>query len=165
MKLKLRPFESSDKYDLAKLFNNKNILNNLRDRIPFPYTTKDAEEYINLCKSSEPITNFAIDYNSKLVGSIGIELQQDVYKKSAELCYWVAEPFWNKGIATLAVQLIIEYTFSNFDLIRIFSSVFDYNIGSIKVLEKNGFEKEGLFKNAIYKNNRFCDEIRFALLK
>jgi RimJ/RimL family protein N-acetyltransferase len=66
---------------------------------------------------------------------------------------------------TKAVNLICEYGFSKLDIVRIHTGVFDYNIPSQKVLEKCGFCKEAVFKNAIYKNDTLCDEVRYSKLK
>lgn len=163
--IKLRPFALSDIERLAQLANNKNVWDNLRDYIPHPYTEKDAEEYIIFCNNQNPMTNFAIAYNDELVGTIGLILQKDVYRKSAEIGYWIGEPYWGKGIVTKAVELMVEYGFQNLDIIRIFTGVFDFNIGSQKVLEKNGFEKEAIFKNAIFKNGKICNEVKYAKIK
>ena len=163
-KIKIRPLKLSDKAELAKLANNKKIWDNLRDYIPYPYTESDAEFFINLTKDEDPKQTFGIEYDEELSGVIGLEVQKDVYQKSAEIGYWIGEPFWGNGIATKAVELITKYGFDKLDLNRIFSGVFEYNIASMKVLEKSGYEKEGIFKNAILKNNKVCDEHRFYKL-
>ena len=95
---------------------------------------------------------------------IGLTIQKDVYKKSAEIGYWIGEPFWGNGIATKAVELITEYGFNKLALNRVYAGVFEYNITSMKVLEKNGYKKEGIFKNAILKNDKVYDEHRFFKL-
>ena len=162
--IKIRPLKLSDKTQLSKLANNKKIWDNLRHYIPFPYSESDADFFINLTKKENPKQTFAIEYKGKLSGVIGLVIQKDVYQKSAEIGYWVGEPFWGNGIATNAVKLITEYGFNKLGLNRIYTGVFAYNIASMAVLEKNGYEKEGIFKNAIIKNNKVCDEHRFYKL-
>ncbi|MBW1298024.1 GNAT family N-acetyltransferase [Aquimarina litoralis] len=161
----LRPLELSDKSVLAKLANNKKIWDNLRDYIPFPYNDEDADFFINQTQQENPQQNFAITFNGELCGVIGVILQQDVYRKSAEIGYWIGEPFWGNGIASQAVRLITEYGFNSLDLQRIYAGIFEFNIASMKVLEKNGFEEEGIFKNAIFKNGKLYNEHRFYRLK
>lgn len=163
-KIKIRHLTLSDKVELAKLANNKKIWDNLRDYIPFPYTENDAEFFINLTKEENPKQTFGIEYEGKLAGVIGLVMQEDVYQKSAEIGYWIGEPFWGNGIATSAVELITKYGFDTLDLNRIFTGVFEFNIASMRVLEKNGYKKEGIFKNAILKNDNVCDEHRFYKL-
>ena len=163
-KIKIRALKISDKTELAKLANNKKVWDNLRNYIPFPYTESDADFFINLTNEEDPKQTFGIEYKGKLSGVIGLVIQKDVYQKSAEIGYWIGEPFWGNGIATKAVELITEYGFDKLDLNRIYTGVFEYNIASMKVLGKNGFDKEGIFKNAIFKNNKVCDEHRFYKL-
>ena len=162
--IKIRSLESSDRSELAKLANNKKIWDNLRDYIPFPYKEEDAEFFINSTLKEEPKQTFGIEFNGKLYGVIGLVVQKDVYKKSAEIGYWIGEQYWGKGVATKAVELISEYGFDKLGLIRIYAGVFEYNIASMRVLEKNGFEKEGIFKNAVCKNDKIYDEHRFYKL-
>jgi len=163
--IKLRKLKTSDKSVIAKQLNNKKIWDNLTNKIPFPYTERDAEIFLKFTERDKNHKAFAIEFNMEFCGIIGLIKQKDVYEKSAELGYWIGEPFWNKGIATKAIQLITDYGFKNLDIIRIYSSVFEYNIASMKVLEKNGYKKEGVFQKAIFKNNKIWDEHRYYKLK
>ena len=163
--IKLRQFEIVDKVRLAQLANNKKIYDNVRDHFPFPYNEAHATSFINRTLEENPKQTFGITYDGELCGGIGLILQTDVYRKTAEIGYWIGEPFWGKGITTKAVALVTEYGFNELDLIRIYAGVFDFNKGSMKVLEKNRFIKEGVFKNAVIKNNRICDEHRYYKLK
>lgn len=163
-KIALRPFDTTDREALAKLCNNKKIWDHVRDYLPYPYTLSDADSFIAFCQSLTPTQNFAITYEGRFAGTIGIEPQKDVYKLSAELGYWIGEPFWGKGIATQAVNLITTYGNEKLGLIRFFSSVFEFNKASMRVLEKAGFQKEGIAKKAIIKNNIIWDEHKYALV-
>lgn len=163
-KIKIRSLELSDKVELAKLANNKNVWDNLRDYIPYPYDENDAEFFINLTEKENPKQNFGIEYNGVICGVIGLIIQRDVYRKSGEIGYWLGEPFWGNGIATKAVGLITEYGFDALKLVRIYTGIFEFNISYMKVLEKNGYEKEGVFKNAIFKNGKIYNEHRYYKL-
>lgn len=160
----LREFRDADIKELAELCNNKNVWDNLRDYIPFPYTENDAKEFIYLCKNESPLQTFAIEFNEKFVGSIGLVKQPDIYKLTAEIGYWIGEPHWGKGIATKAVRLITEYGFNKLKLVRIYTGVFDYNKASQRVLEKSGFKMECIFEKSIFKNNKIYDEYRYGLI-
>lgn len=162
--IQLRPLQLSDAPVLAKLANNKKIWNNLRDYIPYPYYEKDAEVFISATLKEDPNLTFAILDEGKFSGVIGLVAQKDVYRKSAEIGYWVGEPFWGKGVASKAVGLALQYGFETLRLQRIFSGVFEYNLASMKVLEKNGFQKEGILKSAVLKNGKFHNEHRFFKL-
>lgn len=162
--IKLRRFRKTDNIRLAELCNNKKIWDNLRDTIPFPYSLNDADFFIKKCKGENPIMNFAIEYKNELAGCIGFVRQEDVYRMSAELGYWIGEPFWNLGIATASVKMMVEYGFESLNLIRIYSKVFDFNKPSQRVLEKAGFRLEGVLKSAVIKNRKVIDEFRYALI-
>ena len=164
-KIILRPINDNDSSELARLANNKKIWDNLRDFIPFPYTIDDAIFFINMVKEEKPVMTFAIAFDGHLCGVIGLVGQKDVYRKTAEIGYWIGEPYWNKGIATVAVKLITEYGLDQLDYVRIHTGVFEYNIGSMKVLEKNGYKNEGVFEKAILKNGKLWNEHRFSKTK
>ncbi len=163
--IKLRSFRESDAEDIVELANNENIARNLRDGFPHPYTIKNAREFISRCMEMDPQTLFAIEYKGKYAGNIGLHQGSDVYRKSAEVGYFIGEEHWNKGIATVALNLICEYGFGHLDIVRIHAGVFEYNIASQRVLEKCGFEKEGVFRKAVYKREIFWNEVRYAKLK
>ena len=158
MKVILREWKRSDAEALAKIANNKKIWDNVRDRLPHPYTLKDANEWLDLVKEQKITTTFCIEADGKLAGSIGIVLRDDVYRKTAEIGYFVGEEYWGKGVATEAVRQMVDYVKKQFDVVRIFAEVFEYNKASMKVLEKNGFYLEGIRKKAVIKNNVILDD-------
>ena len=158
----IRKFRRSDKYRMAELANNEKISVNLRDAFPYPYAIADAETFIAGCIRQNPVEVFAIEYHGQYVGNIGLHKQNDVYSKSAELGYFIGEPYWNRGITTRAVKLICDYGFKELDIVRIFSGIFEYNPASQRVLEKCGFEREAVCKNAVCKKGKIYDEIRYA---
>lgn len=155
----IRNWKKTDAASLASALSNKKILNNLRDGLPYPYTEKDAEEYINFMLTSNPNDTFAyaIDVDGKAVGSIGAFRQENIHYRTAELGYYLAEEYWGKGIMTSAVRQLCEKLFAETDIIRIFAEPFDYNVGSRRVLEKAGFQLEGILKNNAFKNGQVLD--------
>lgn len=158
----IRQITSADRDALVLLANNVKVANNLRDDFPHPYTLKDAENFILHANKTVPIRRFCIEFNGDYVGNIGLHPQDDVYARSAELGYFIGEPYWGKGIATSAVKLIVNYGFEVLGIHRIYAGVFSYNKASSKVLEKAGFTFEGISKDAVCKNGQFFDEIRYA---
>lgn len=163
--IKLRKLTIDDKHRLVEFANNEKISINLRDGFPNPYTLTDAEKFLTNVINQTPTQVFAIEFNGIYVGNIGLHLCSDVYRKSAEIGYLLDEKYWNKGIMTKAVNLICEYGFNELDIVRIHTGVFEYNKPSQVVLEKCGFTKEGIFRKAIFKNGKICDEIRYAIIK
>jgi len=163
--IRLRRFRISDSERMALLANNEKIARNLRDGFPNPYTKEHAEAWIMKFMDQEPQTFFAIEYQGEYVGNISLVKGMDVYRKSAEVGYFIGEDYWNKGIVTAALNLICEYGFANLDIVRIHTGVFSHNLSSQRVLEKCGFIKEGVFKNAVFKREQYFDEVRYAKLK
>ena len=161
----IRPFVKTDRKRLALYANNKKIQQNLRDSMPYPYDLKDADFFIETVLAESPIYTFAVLLENKLVGVCGLNLQEDIYRKSCEVGYWVGEPFWGLGIASSALKLITNYAFEELDKIRIFTGVFEFNKASMKVLENCGYQKEGVFSKALIKDGKFYDEVRYARIR
>lgn len=158
MYISLKPWQTKDSAVLARYFDNDHIRNNLRDHIPNPYTLEDAGTFISAQANISPVCNFAIYNESEIVGGIGITLLEDIYKMNVELGYWIAEPFWGQGIATIAVGLMSDYAFENFKINRIVAEVFEYNRSSMRVLEKNGYYLESVRRKGILKNDWLTDD-------
>ena len=156
--LKLRPWRKEDAGQLAAIANNKKIWLNVRDRFPHPYTVTDALHWIAFCTNQNPPQNFAIEYNHQVAGSIGILIKEDVYRKSIEIGYFIGEPFWSKGIATQAVGLLMDHIKKVYDPIRLWAEVFEHNIASMRVLEKNGFALESIRIKSVFKNNQILND-------
>ncbi len=158
----LRKLHRNDLDRMVELANNEKISVNLRDQFPHPYTRNDGTRFLKMLDSNDQLIVFAIDYEGEYAGNIGLVLETDVYRKSAEIGYFLGEPYWNKGIMTKAVNLTVTHAFESLKLIRIHCGVYEYNKASQRVLQKCGFEKEGIFKKAIYKKGQIWDEIRYA---
>lgn len=149
----LRPWDRKDSSDLAVLANNRKIFDRLRDGFPSPYRVADARAFIrNAKRVNNPPRLFAIIVDGNLAGSIGLYLKDDIYRKNAEVGYWLAEQYWGKGIIPRALNLIVKYAFDTFDIVRIFAEPFSDNIASRRVLEKAGFSLECEMKCNIIKN-------------
>jgi ribosomal-protein-alanine N-acetyltransferase len=161
----LRPWKIEDLDILIKIGNNKKIADNMRDVFPHPYTKEAGIAFINLSKEENPTKIFAITINDAPIGSIGIFPGTDVYRKSAEIGYWIAEDFWGNGIATNVVKEIIKYGFITWDLNRIYAKAFSVNAASQRVLSKAGFKLEANITAAVFKNNTYLDEMIYSVLK
>lgn len=167
MECKIRKWRMEDAKDLACALNNQKILNNLRDGLPFPYTEKDAAEYIKTMLEAEPNGTFAfaITVDDKAIGSIGAFRQSNIHLRTAELGYYIAEPYWGNGIGTSAVEQLCEYVFTSTDVLRIYAEPFAYNTASCRVLEKSGFSYEGTLRYNAVKNGKVLDMKMYSLIK
>lgn len=164
----LRQWKQADAASVARYINNKNVQRWLRDGLPFPYTREDAVSFIeDMCLAADPKRDImlAVEAGGEAIGSIGVFTKDNIYCKSAELGYWLAEPFWRRGIMTRAVQKICTLAFETLDIVRIFAEPFAENAGSRKVLENTGFVLEGILRRSVYKEGRVQDSCMYALLK
>jgi ribosomal-protein-alanine N-acetyltransferase len=161
----LRRWRVGDEASLIRHANNRNISRNLRDRFPYPYTAADADAWIGRASVETPARNFAIVVDGAAVGGIGLELGEDVFRRSAEIGYWLGEPFWGRGIVTEAVRAVTAYAFATFDLCRLQAHVFEWNPASARVLEKAGYALEGRARLAVTKDGRTIDRLGYALIR
>lgn len=164
---KIRKWRLSDAKDLAAALSNQKILDNLRDGLPYPYTEQDSADYINamLAADENDVFAFAVTADGKVIGSISAFRQDNIHRQTAELGYYIAEEYWGKGIMTSAVRQICGYVFAQSDIIRIFAEPFAHNIGSCRVLEKAGFQCEGILRKNAVKNGHVLDMKLYALLR
>lgn len=165
MQLTLRPYQPSDVESLVKYANNFNISKYLTNKFPFPYEKKDGEAFIQLALSHDPLQIKAIVLNGEVIGSIGVHQLSDIYSKSAEMGYWIAEDFWGRGIVPLAIKEMLQYGFATFDIDRIFARTTHTNLASQQVLKKSGFIFEAELKDTIFKNGEYYDELIFGFRK
>jgi len=165
MEIKLRPWELSDLTSLVKYANNPKIAGNMTDAFPSPYTEKSGRAFISMAQKGVSAYLMAIEVEGEAVGGIGIHRQSDIMRKNAELGYWLAEPFWGKGITSQAVQKMVEYAFNTFDINRIYARPFGTNTASQRVLEKSGFTLEARIEKNIFKKGEYLDELIYAIRK
>jgi len=159
----LRPWHAGDLDNLVKFANNYNIARYMTNQFPHPYSIENGKVFIAFATGETPPRILAIDVNGVAAGGIGVHPQHDIQFKNAELGYWLAEPYWNQGIMSRAVRQMVNYTFGNFDLERIFARPFGSNTASQKVLEKAGFRLEARFENTFFKDGEYLDELVYAV--
>lgn len=161
----IRPWQAGDEDSLVRHANNIKIWRNVRDAFPHPYTMKDAKGWIEQTGKESPVTNFAIEVDGQAVGAVGLMLQTDIFRRTAEIGYWLGEEFWGRGIVTEAVRATVEYGFANFDIARIFAGVLEWNKGSMRVLEKAGFQFEVRMRKAVTKDGHTMDDFIYAIVR
>lgn len=167
MEFALRKWRLSDAKELAAALNNKRILNNLRDGLPFPYTEQDGRAYIIAMLSANENDTFAyaITAEDHVIGSIGAFRQGNIHRQTAELGYYLAEEYWGQGIMSGAIRQLCDTVFQTTDILRIYAEPFSYNAGSRRALEKAGFRYEGLMKNNAVKNGKMVDMALYSLTR
>ena len=160
----VRSWRTSDAESLLRHANNRNIWLNLRDAFPHPYTKHDARAYIRSVRDRSPETTFAIAVDDEAVGSIGFVLRTDVERVSAEIGYWLAEPFWGRGITSEALAALTRYAIDTHRLTRIYALPFAWNLASCRVLEKAGYVLEARLRRSAIKDGQVTDQMQYAFI-
>ncbi|MDY6835145.1 MAG: GNAT family N-acetyltransferase [Chloroflexota bacterium] len=137
------------------------------DFIYFPVKPKDVEEQKVFLRQnrekrrSNTEYNFSIIYKGTLVGAVGIKIDQH-RKHIGEIGYFIDHDYWNKGIASGAVELVEEFAFNQLQLTRIEIVTLEKNIASQRVAEKCGYQKEGIQKGKLLFNGEYLDAHSYA---
>jgi [ribosomal protein S5]-alanine N-acetyltransferase len=160
--LLLRAPVATDAESLAQNANHREVWINLRDRFPYPYSVEDAVRWLSSVENQNPQLTFAIDLDGRAVGCIGLTVGSDIERCSAEVGYWLGPEHWGHGIATAALSRICDYAFDDLGLYRVFAVPLLWNAASCRVLEKVGFRREGVMRNACIKDSRLTDMALYA---
>jgi RimJ/RimL family protein N-acetyltransferase len=165
----LSEFRSSDKPALVQHLNDRDIYDRTL-RIPFPYTDASADEWLALIakiteQQGRPVKFAVRSADDALIGGCGFDGFQAGTSHLAEVGYWLAKPYWGRGIMTAVVQRLCRHAFEEFGLAKITAHVFPLNQASARVLEKCGFREEGFLRKHFLKGGQFVDARLFALLK
>ncbi|KAK7970718.1 Acetyltransferase [Apiospora saccharicola] len=155
----LRPYDPRDAPAASSLANDAEVVRFLRDRFPHPYTLEDSQTFIKSTLEAKPVVDFAIFATTpggggegEFAGGLGLTPGRDVQSRTWELGYWIGQKFWGQGIATMAVQAFVRWAFQTFpELHRIQAEAYHMNVGSMRVLEKAGFTKDGVMRGAACK--------------
>jgi RimJ/RimL family protein N-acetyltransferase len=161
----IRSWSLNDAPAVQRYANNRNIWINLRDLFPHPYTLDDAQGFLRHVLTEDPITTFAIARPSEAIGCIGLRMGCDVHRKTAEMGYWLGEPFWGQGIMSEAVAALARFAFETFDLNRIYAEPFANNPASARVLEKAGFVREARLSANVFKDGKRLDSFLYARVR
>lgn len=158
----VRSYRASDAESLAKYANNRKVWLNMRDGFPHPYSIDHAKAFIARAMNAKPETMFAMCVNDEAVGGIGFTLHSDVERISAEIGYWLGEPFWGKGIVAEALRAVTQYAISHHRLKRVYAVPYESNEASFRVLEKAGYSLEGRMKKSAIKDSKVIDQLLYA---
>ncbi len=158
----LRVYQESDIPRLVELANNKNVSRYLIHTFPYPYTAQDAQWWVTVGANQNRAVTKVIEFEGEFVGSVGIQPQSGWKDHSAEIGYWIGEPYWGKGIATCALREMTRIAFGDLGFRRLVAPVLSPNGRSIKVLERCGYELEGILKAEVHKDGEFFDIHHYA---
>lgn len=165
-RLVLRALQEEDAQDLVHCHNHAGQ-NNYLPGMPFPYEEKDAIWFINKFKEQDLDSDrveWAIEYEGKVVGACNLHLIKQQYRNCC-LGYAIGRPHAGKGFATEAAIGLLRYAFEELGMHYVRAEVFEGNIGSLKVLEKIGFSKEGFSLEHTYHQEQYLDQHQLGIRK
>ena len=160
----LRSWCADDLDSLVANASNENVSRGLRDRFPYPYTGNDGRAWLARAVD-ESDRAWAIEIDGAAVGGVSLHPGSDVHRHSAELGYWIGHRFWGRGIMSAVVARFADDAMVAFRLHRLFAAVYANNPASARVLEKAGFEREGVQKSAAVKRGELLDLIVYARVR
>lgn len=136
--------------------------------IPHPYREEDGLAWIRHLEQefAEAVqVSFAIRQlgDEGLLGAVGLKITPNHFR--AELGYWLAEPYWGKGLVSEAVAAMLHYGFHNLGLHKIIATHLPENPASGRVMQKNGMKQEGILKDHVCKNGQFHTLIQYRITR
>ena len=163
--LRIRDWRKDDLESLLRYANNANIAANLRDQFPHPYTRREGIEYLNYVRTTHIPLLFAIEFGGEAIGGVGFKQGIDISRLSMEIGYWLGEPFWGRGFATRAVTATSDWAFDHYKVVRLFATTFAHNTASMRVLERSGFQREGILRRSAIKGGVILDQVMYAKVR
>ncbi len=161
-RLLLRPFSEADVDDVLAYAADSEYARFIP--VPIPYQRSDAEQFVvQAMHAPESNLIWAIEDEGRANGAI--ELHVDLENQHGELHYAIARPLWGQGLMTEAVSAVIRYAFEELQLNRVFARADIRNVGSWRVQEKAGMQREGILRsNRVSKGERI-DDVLCAILR
>ncbi len=143
-------------------------------------TSFGDEEIKKLIQTSEDINNmsetnlypegtptellFKITVNDNFIGYIKLSRIR-WFNRKCELSIMIKREYQSKGYGSAALESIIKYAFEKMNLHRLEAEVIEFNTPSIKLVEKFGFVREGVLREAKFNDGKYYDIFRYGLLK
>ncbi|MBT3319553.1 MAG: GNAT family N-acetyltransferase [Clostridia bacterium] len=126
------------------------------------FIEKAIEDY-----SEVPLRNYnyaiELNENSKHIGGCSIMIDAD--GSEAEVGWVIRKEYWGRGLGTLIAQMLIKHGFEQLGLRRIYAACDSENVGSYRVMEKNGMRREGYFVKSRLSRGQYKDELYYAILR
>ena len=165
--IKLREYEERDASANHRYANNPNVARYLFETFPSPYTLKHSRWWTSVGYKELSGIHMAIDLNGECIGSIGVTPGEMEDRYAWEIGYWVGQPHWQKGYGSEALRRMSEFAFQDTDAKCLFAPVPAPNKASMRILKKCGFELEGVYVCAVFRESEggFLDEHIFAKIK
>jgi len=166
-RVKIRKLKFSDAKDIYENVKDKEIVR-WTSNIPHPYPKDGAIKFIRQTHyriKNNKAYEFGIilKETNRLVGIIGL-VRIDQKNKNGEIGYWLGKKCWGQGLTTEAAKLVLNFSFKELRLHKIYARLFEQNASSKRVLEKSGFKLEGEIRETMYRNRKWRNVLRYGML-
>lgn len=165
--IKIRAIEPEDLDILYSWENNTDLW--IHGNSLSPYSKLTLRQYISDAQTSDIYQakqlRLMIDLkeNSTTIGTIDL-YDFDIRNKRAGIGILIDEPYRQNEYASETLDILKEYAFSFLDIHQLYAYISAGNIASIKLFERNGFEKSGTLKDWIFDNNTYRDVFIYQII-
>lgn len=160
----LLPLNSGDSDLLARIYNSEDFILFGSLNYGFPYSDKRVNDDLDRFIGSRKDKFYTIDFKGAKVGLAEIFYIDHINSK-CKLGILLLPEYTSKGIGTIVLDLLINITFKYLNIRKIETEILSTNDKSIKLVEKYGFEREGILKESVYINGRYEDIYLYGLIK
>ncbi|MCK5378625.1 MAG: GNAT family N-acetyltransferase [Acidobacteria bacterium] len=163
-RLVLGPHEAADAPEAFRFYSSEQSLRFVpRDFFCDPQ--EGVEKVLGFAEAFEEHSaiwwTFRVQATGEFVGYGGL-FDISTEDHNAEVGYGIHPEYWGKGFASEAVRSIVDFGFEKLRLHRIFGLIDPDNGASMRVLEKLGFQKEGVLRDNAFARERYWDHCLYA---
>ena len=162
----LRRYQTGDVERLVALAGDIEVARYTSHAFPHPYTAEHARAWIAKAGAEAPLNSLAVDVGGALAGGVGIVPQTGESRGVALFGYWIGREYWGRGIATEAAWLLARYALEERGFRRLEAYTYAPNLASARVLEKCGFTREAVLREAVVdRDGTVMDAFLYARLR
>lgn len=168
IQISLRPLKRSDILALKKQANDRTI-SRFIPLIHFPYTADHARRWVNhtlrLARNDSACQlGIELTFDKGIIGMMGIKNINKV-DRNGELEYWLGRDYRGRSYGSEAMRLMLRFAFDELRLHRVYAIVVELNVPSVRLLERYGFVREAVWRDASWIDGRWQDVYCYGLLE
>ncbi len=161
--IQLKQITKSDLKLIVKWRNSKEIFQNNTQY--FLLNSKIQKNWFNLLENDPSRKMFIISYNKIKIGICGL-VDIDSQNKHAKIAIIIGKiNLHSKGLGTITLQNLLNYGFTKLNLHRIEAEIIEYNKTSMYFFKKSKFKTDAIYRDIIWRNNRWWNIYSMSLLK
>jgi len=165
--VRLREYRKEDLPKAQAFLNDSETRAYLNPGIAYPYTVADEEKWFEGISANHDTYHFAIESldTGKYIGGCGINAVNWKIRAAETGIFIGDKDYWGKGYGTDAMEVLIDFCFSEMNLNKIILMVHSFNERALRCYEKCGFSVEGVLRQEVYRHGRYYDSIAMGLLR